>query len=241
MRVLPLCFSLHLYSGCCGKTVCGGCYHQHRIKANEANAKREQKKQPPLPEKCAFCRTTLPDDEEYLAQLRKRVELNDPDALYVLASNYGGGGLGLPVDQTKCIELLRESADLGNPYAQYHLGDYHRNGQMGLEQNEEEALKCFKESADGGHVIARHLLACMEDRSDKVAAMHHARLSASGGYKKPIEGLIACFEDGLLRHGSLAETLQAFYRSKAERKSNDRDHYIEHLKKTGHYKALYED
>ena len=48
--------------------------------------------------------------------------------------------------------------------------------------------------------------------------------------------LITWFEDGLFRHGDLAETLQAFYFARAEMKSDDRDKYIEYLKKIGEYK-----
>ena len=52
--------------------------------------------------------------------------------------------------------------------------------------------------------------------------------------------LIARFEDGLLRHGDLAETMQAFYLARAEMKSKDRDRYIIHLKETGTDEVEYE-
>ena len=70
--------------------------------------------------------------------------------------------------------------------------------------------------------------------------MGHFRLSASGGFKPSVNSLIARFEVGMLRHGDLAETLQAFYRSRAEMKSEDRDKYIAYLKKVGEYKEEYE-
>ena len=50
-----------------------------------------------------------------------------------------------------------------------------------------------------------------------------------------MEALIAAFDDGLLHHGDLAEPLQAFYCSRAELRSEDRDEYIEHLKRIGKY------
>ena len=55
-----------------------------------------------------------------------------------------------------------------------------------------------------------------------------------------MEGLIECFEDGLLHHGDLAETLRAFYLARAEMKSDDRDEFIEYLKENGEYKEEYE-
>ena len=54
-----------------------------------------------------------------------------------------------------------------------------------------------------------------------------------------MNNLILFFEAGSLRHGDLAETLRVFYRSRGELQSEDRDKYIEHLKKTGEYKEEY--
>ena len=223
MHAMPLHNSSHTYFACCSKTICGGCHLQHQMTSGER------------PLSCAFCRTAVPgSDEEILVQLRKRVELKDPHALCDMALYYGDGDLGLPVDHAKCIELLREAADLGFPSALHHFGNFHRKGDKGLERNEAEAFKYYKEAAEGGDVESRHNLGCVEEGSgDHVAAMHHWRLAASGGFRKSMNVLIECFEDGLLRHGNLAETLQAFNNARAEMKSKDRDQYIKHLKETG--------
>ena len=55
-----------------------------------------------------------------------------------------------------------------------------------------------------------------------------------------MENLLTCFEDGLLQHGDLSEAMRAFYRSRAERKSEDRDKYIQYLKLTGKYQQEYD-
>ena len=137
MRALPLHECLHSYFSCCGKVVCCGCDHQHQMKSTERVTT------------CAFCRTPAPDsDEEIVAQLGKRAELKDPDALRNLAMSYGSGRNGLSVDQAKCVELLRESAGVGFPAAQYNLGKHYHFGEMGIEQNVEEALKYFTEAAE---------------------------------------------------------------------------------------------
>ena len=52
--------------------------------------------------------------------------------------------------------------------------------------------------------------------------------------------LIEYFEDGLLHHGDLSESLQTFYRSRGEMKSGDRDQYIKYLKEIGKYKDEYD-
>ena len=234
MRVLPRHPMLSTYADCCGKFLCGGCNFQHQIKQREGGEKLSA---------CAFCRTTLPkSDEEILARTHKRVELKDPNALLNMALDYGDGGHGLPVDQAKCIELLLESADLGCPGAQRQLGNYHHEGEMGLEQNKEKARKYFEKAAEGGHLLARHNLAfTANENGDRVAAMRHWRLSASGGYRKSMGALIECFEGGLLRHDDLAESVQAMYLARAEMKSEDRDQYIAHLKRTGEYEARFDD
>ena len=223
MRVLPIQGPLHTYYTCCGKTICGSCDFQHGRKNTERT--------------CPFCRTAVPrSDEEELAQLHKRVELKDRNALRLLAFDYRDGRLGLPMDQAKCIELLRESADLGCPSAQYQLGCDYDNGEMGLEQNEEEARKYYEKAAEGGHIESRHNAGCVVyDNGDHVAAMRHWRQSASGGLKTSMGALIECFEDGFLHHADLAESLQTFYRARAEMKSKGRDRYIKHLKMTGAY------
>ena len=158
-----------------------------------------------------------------------------------MALDYASGNLGLPVDQTKCIDLLRESANLGFPDAQFQLGDFHLTGEMGLEPNEEKAIKYFKEAAEGGELVARHNLGSIEkDNGDHVAAMRPWRLSASGGLRWSRGALIEDFELGLLHHGDLAETLQAFYLARAEMRSEDRDQYIAYLKRTGEYEEIFD-
>ena len=230
MRALPLHECLHSYFSCCGKVVCCGCDHQHQMKSTERVTT------------CAFCRTAAPrSDEELLARYRKRVERKDLQTLNNLAMHYGDGDLGLPVDQAKCIDLMGQAAALGFPGAQYQLGNYYDDGEMGLERNEAEALKYWKKAAEGGDLDARHNLGGTEFRSDNhLAAMRHWRLSASGGSRRSVTNLIICFEDGLLQHKDLAETLQAMYCARAELMSEDRDQWINHLKEIGKHNDDYE-
>jgi hypothetical protein len=112
---------------------------------------------------------------------------------------------------------------------------------MGLEQNEEEALKLFTRAVAGGDLPARHFLACAKGRNgDRAVAMRHWRSSASGGLRVSMEALIAGFEERLLHHADLAETLQAFYLARAELWSVGRERYIAHLKMIGKYKEEFD-
>ena len=229
MHVLPFHDNLLTYFSCCGKVFCCACDHQHQIKSRGQVS-------------CAFCRTAAPrSDEEILEQLRKRAELKDPNALCNLAMKYGSGKNGLSVDQAKCIELLRQSAGLGYPTAHYKLATFHHFGEMGLEQNKKEELRYLEKAAKCGDIVGRHNLGCIKhENGNRTVAMQHWRLTASTGLKISIHALIGCFEKGLLHHGDLAETLQAYYLARAELKSNGRDQYIKHLKNTGKYKEEYD-
>ena len=229
MRVLPIHTMLQHYFSCCGKSLCRACEFQHKMKSGGRAT-------------CAFCREPIAmSEKERLARLSKRVTLNDPVALCNMGMHYCNGNLGLPVDQTKGIDLLRQSADLGCPEAHYQLGNCHHGGKMGLEENEEEALKYWRKGAENGDLVSRHNFGLKEGgNGNEVAAMRHLRLSASGGYRLSIEQLIMCFEGGLLHHADLAETMQAYYLARDEMRSGDRKQYIEHLKKTGKYEAEFD-
>ena len=229
MHTLPLHPKLTGYAACCGKNLCGGCNLQHQIKRGEEAT-------------CAFCRTAVPESEEqYLPLLSKRVKLKDPTALQHMAMAYRYGHYGLPVDQAKCVELMRQSADLGNPDAHFLLGSFYDKGKMGLERNDEEARKFWERAAEGGHLASLCNLGVRRgSNGDHVASMRHFRLCASGGYKSSMDNLISSFEFGLLHHGDLAETLQAFYRARAELKSEGRDQYIKYLKLAGEYREEYD-
>ena len=228
-----------IYCEFCGKSICGGCNFQHHVQSEKRAIEKGQKRVPPT---CAFCREPIPQsDEEKVRQLRKRVEINDPVAMVMLGVDYGYGLLGLPVDEAKCVDLLRNAADLGHPDAQGKLGAFHYEGGMGLEQSEEEARKYWKKAAEGGHLTSLSMLGGTEEMNcDRVAALRYWRLSVSGGSKLSMELLIECFARGSLRHEDLAETLQAMYLARAEMRSEGRDQYIEHLKRTGEYLAEYE-
>jgi hypothetical protein len=229
MHVLPIHSRLQSYFACCGNSICSGCCHQHCKKSLERAEKPT----------CAFCRELVSkSDEEVVARLHKRVLLKDPKALSCMALHYRDGGLGLQVDQTKCVELMRQSADLGNPDAHYQLGIFHLRGEMGLQPNEEEAIKHWKQAAEGGQFLSQHSMGRLEEEhGDYDVAMRHWRLSASGGYRRSMESLIECFERGFLQHGDLAETLRAFYLARAEMKTKDRDDHIAFLKWKGEYKG----
>ena len=124
---------------------------------------------------------------------------------------------------------------------QYKLGTFYKSGKMGLAQDRKSATEYYAKAAEGGNLTAGHNLGCAEKRAGEyVAAMRRWRWSASGGFRESIRALILRFEDGMLHHDDLAETLQAFYLARAEMKSDGRDWYISYLKMKGEYRAEYD-
>ena len=232
MHVLQPSKQLSFYALCCGKSICCGCSLQHQIKSKEQAVSLT----------CAFCRTAPPQSDEEIMVLRsKRIELKDPTALCNMAVDYGLGNRGLSVDEAKCIALLSESASLGYPPAQFQLGNYYGTGAMGLERSTKEGLKYYEKAAEGGHLVARHNVGITAAiNGDLIAAMRHWQLSASAGMRRSMNNLIVFFQDGFLRHGDLAESLQAIYCSRAEMRSEGRDQYITHLKRIGKYDEGFE-
>ena len=98
----PICFltlpSLHTgskYKSCCGKIVCSGCIRAVQMVDGDA--------------KCPFCRVPTPvSDEEIIARLEKRVEVDDANAIHNLGCCYNDGDC-IPQDQAKALEHWHRS------------------------------------------------------------------------------------------------------------------------------------
>ena len=80
----PICFlplprseEEHMYMGCCGKTICGGCAYAS-ILVNQKMKKSDLGI-------CAFCRSGETDGKAIMDQIRARAEKNDVDAIKSLA------------------------------------------------------------------------------------------------------------------------------------------------------------
>ena len=61
-------------------------------------------------------------------ELRKRIEVNDAVAMYVLGGYYNNGKYGLLQDQEKAMELWKQAAKLGSSMAHYELGFFEEEG-----------------------------------------------------------------------------------------------------------------
>ena len=249
---LPMEQSLWLYWSCCGKSVCCACDVDNENAIAKQNEKKAERKQKLLERRrCPFCRTPEPEDaEECISRLKKKDGLGDARATWLLATFHKDGAHGAARDETKALQLYGKAADLGDIDARATLGFIYQDGLFGAEVDLKKAIMHLELAAKGGHVLARDTLGVIavekvveetlskirRDPKNRLACLNailHWRISAAAGYTPSVIFLVGNFEMGLIRHKDLASSLQARDKARLEMKSESRDRYIKHLKRTG--------
>ena len=229
----PIC-SLPLYgtktveNTCCSKSICNGCVYANYIRFSRQYS-------------CPFCREPLPaNDEEYDKRRMKRVEMNDPSAMY----NYGLTQFGKKEYQN-AFEHWTKAAELGNIEAHYKLSQLYHQG-IGVEKDIGKEIYHLEEAAIGGHPEARHNLGCMEwnhgiaaslqaflsiDRHENIygniegkaeRAVKHWMIAATQGCDLSIKSLMKEFKDGEVSKEDLAAALRAHHAAVDATKSEQR-------------------
>ena len=154
------------YYECCGKSICYGCsesfLRSHKIYT------------------CPFCKAErlYKTDEETVEGLMKRIEVNDADAMFELATYYKFGSLGLQQDHERVIELTTKAAELGHSHSHFFLGNTIHDAGGDLKK----AKFHYESAAIAGHEGARHNLGLDEYHSGKKErAERHWKIAASAG------------------------------------------------------------
>jgi TPR repeat protein len=159
--------------------------------------------------------------------MMKRVEANDPGAIYMLAANYYQGRAGLQQDHAKEKELYNRAAELGNSEAHYNLGGIYDEG-----GNLKKAKFHWEAAAMAGDELARFNLGCMEFESgNKEQAVQHWTIAASAGSYNAMHNLLAVLKKGYVTRESIDSTLTAYNSSCAEMRSEARNDYIRAITK----------
>ena len=199
------------YYCCCGKSICRGCLYSFHKSGNI--------------DYCPHCRADKRSktDEERVKELKKRVEVNDSGAMYILGNSYGRGYLGLRQDHAKGIELLAKAAGLGSSEAHFELGaHFDEAGDSKKERFHYEA------AAMAGHENARVNLGLMELQSGNTErAVKHWMIAASAGSFRAMHNLRTAFKDGLVSRDTIESTLTAYNNSCVEMRSKARDAAIQ--------------
>ena len=237
MRPLPHIKRLHQYQACCGKRICGGCGHAQILAVNDLIRKRA--KGMDLPEySCAFCRAPdVTSDEEAKIRMMIRAEKNDAGAIAELASQFEAGAHGMPLDKTKSFEFRTRAANLGDEDSCFAIGFSYYTG-SGVVRDKAKGWTYLERAAKKGHIFAGLVLGHIEiSCGNHRTAMRHWRVAAACGGKVAAEELVTCYELGYIRHGDLAESLQARDNAFNDHKSEARDAWLKFLEKTGQLNA----
>jgi TPR repeat protein len=199
------------YYPCCGKYICGGCVDSFHKSGNIDN--------------CPFCKADgiRKTDLDRVEEVKKRVDVNDAGAIYMLGNSYRNGLIGLQQDYVKAMDLYTRAADLGCSKAHYNLGNiYDAGGEL------KKAKFHYEAAAMAGRDGARNNLGTMEAQSGNMErAVKHFMIAASAGGCDAMDNLLIAFNQG---HGvskdALNSTLIAYNNSCAEMRSEARDAYM---------------
>jgi len=194
---LPLDLGKSSMMSCCSKVICKGCSH--------ANQKREFEER--RDQKCPFCREPTPATSEGCdKQMMKRIEMNDPVAIF-----QGGGEQYIKGNYRSAFEYFTRAAELGYADAHYRLSTLYEDGE-GVEKDKGKEMHHLEVATIGGHPRARNNLACHEWRNgNKERAVKHFIIAAAQGHDGSIKALMDVFreEDGMVSKEELTAVLRA--------------------------------
>jgi len=215
----PICFqrlptlnSGRTYYACCGKLICNGCGYAP-VYDNQGN-KVDNKK-------CPFCRSPTPkSNEERNERYKKRVELNDAQAICNLGCDYRDGTNGYQQDYTKALELWRRAAELGHAEAYTVIGIAYCNGR-GVEVDKKKAKHYWELEAIDGSIPARTILGILEEnRSNWIK---HLMIAVGGGSSPALEQIKVLYKKGQATKDDYTKALQSYQAYLSEIKSTQRD------------------
>ena len=203
------------YHECCGKAICSGCNYAP-VYDNLGNAISERK--------CPFCRTPAPTSiEEYIEHLKKRVELDDAEAIVMLGCNYLDGENGFPQDDDKALELFVRAGKLGCTEAYCNVGYAYSDGR-GVEIDQMKADHYYKLAAIRGNVNARYNLGLNEMKDGNMnRALKHYMIATGCGYNNSLKQIQKLYTNGHATKDDYTKALRAYQAYLVEIKSTQRD------------------
>ena len=208
---LPTIGSGRRYYECCGKTICSGCcyadvYDNH---GNEIVSKM-----------CPFCRTPLATtDEEAIRRLKKRTEVGDAYAFYVMGCAYSLGQYGVPQGSVKAIKFWHKAGKFGYN----NIGNAYDYG-YGVERDEKMASYYYELAAMEGNVMARHNLGISEYNAGNFdRALKHYMIAVRGGFEESVKAIQQLYIGGHATKDHYANALRSHQAYLNEIKSDQRD------------------
>ena len=206
---LPTLLSGWRHKTCCGKRICSGCIHAVNIIDDE--------------EKCPFCRSPAPIEEEGMKQIQKRVETDDAEAMNGLGYLYWRGSNGLPQDFAKALELWHRAAELGHAGAYNNIGNCYWYGR-GVGMDKKKGKHYCELGAIGGFVGARYLLSNIEKNAGNMdKALKHFMIAVGFGHDGSLKQMKQLFMKGHVTKDEYSKALKSYQAYLGEIKSDQRD------------------
>ena len=215
---LPALSTGRTYMACCGKLICCGCVHAFQSRAVRAGRIKED-------DICPFCRNSPPkSDEEIVKRYKKRMDLNDPTAIYIMGCYYARGERGLPQSHDKALELFHRAGELGDGKAHYGIACCYMAGE-GVRRDEKKAIHYWELAAMGGDAIARYNLGAYEGRAGNMdRALKHCMIAAKDGDTRSLRSMKLSYSNGYVTtKDDYATALRSYQAYLDEIKSDQRD------------------
>jgi len=213
--ILPTMRSGRRYKTCCGKTICSGCIHAPRYddQGNEVDNKI-----------CPFCRIPTPyTDEEAIEREKKRLEADDPIAIYNQGVCYEQGSDGYPQNYDKALELYCRAAELGHIDAYCNIGSAYIYGR-GVEIDIKKASHYWELAAMRGEVVARHNLGIDEARAGNMdRALKHYMIAVRSGLSDSLKTIKLLYSNGHAIKDTYTKALRLYQEYLSEIKSPQRE------------------
>jgi len=226
---IPILQTGSRYNTCCGKVICSGCVHAP-VYDNQGNKVNEKT--------CPFCRIPQPKStEEADTREKKRMEKDDPIAIYNIGNYHRDGRNGFPQDMDKALELWhRAAAELGYDVAYCNIGIAYEFGQ-GVEVDEEKARHYYELAAIGGNATARYNLGNKERKAGNIdRALKHYMIAVRGGYADSLKNIRQLYSDGYATKEDYMEALQLYQEYLVEIKSRQRNEAADAHEQYQYYK-----
>ena len=205
---MPLDQSKSTMFECCGKTMCNGCLRANLVREDEMRLQRT----------CPFCREALPETKECDKLRMKRIEVNDPVAIFQEgALQYQKG------DYQRAFEYYAKAAALGDAHAHWRVALLYHEGK-GVEKDMGREMYHTEEAAIGGHPDARYNLGVDEmNKGNFERAVKHYIIAAKQGEEDSTKMLMKLYKKGYVGKEDLAATLRAHQAYLDAAKSPQRD------------------
>ncbi|KAL7527374.1 hypothetical protein ACHAXR_001924 [Thalassiosira sp. AJA248-18] len=156
--------------------------------------------------------------------IQKRMDENDPVALFQMGYYYRVARHGLPQSYTKSLDYMIRSAQLGNSKANHNLGCAYFHGD-GVKKDKKKSAYYWSLAATQGYPEARHSLAAyvLNEEKDTPRAMKHFRIAAEQGNRDSMGTINASVMRGYITREERNEIQKTHDEVIASMKSEQRD------------------